>query len=108
MQRALKYLAEEKSLNFLEAAEDDPDFHAEIPAFVAEIKIIFEPWQLRECLERARTTEPFDMELGEMGRGLGLVDHQLCWACPIGNKSMAGLRLRSGAACGYTPQGVSW
>lgn len=38
--------------------------HAEgpglLPAFVAEIKRLFEPWQLAECLEKARQTEPFD------------------------------------------------
>lgn len=53
-QQALKYLVEEKFINFLEAAEDNADFRAEIPAFVAEIKTIFKPWQLAQCLERAR------------------------------------------------------
>ena len=57
--KALDYLIGEKFLNFLEAAETDPEFRAEIPAFVAEIKAIFEPWQLAEYLERARQTEPF-------------------------------------------------
>ena len=59
-QQALQYLVEEKFINFLEAAEDDPDFRAELPAFVAEIKTIFERWQLAEYLEKARVTEPFD------------------------------------------------
>ena len=58
--KALDYLIGEKFLNFLEAAEDDAEFRAEIPAFVAEIKTIFEPWQLAEYLEIARTTQPFD------------------------------------------------
>jgi hypothetical protein len=58
--KALDYLIGEKFLNFLEAAEDDTSFRAEIPAFVAEIKTIFEPWQLAPYLEFARTTEPFD------------------------------------------------
>ena len=58
--KALKYLVEEKFVNFLEAAENDADFRAEIPAFVAAIKTIFEPWQLAECLETALQTEPFD------------------------------------------------
>ena len=49
--KALKYLVEQKFINFLEAAETDADFRAEIPAFVAEIKTIFEPWQLAQCLE---------------------------------------------------------
>ena len=59
-QKALAYLIEEKFINFLEAAEDDADFRAEIPAFVEEIKTIFERWQLAEYLEKARQTEPFD------------------------------------------------
>jgi len=46
--------------NFLEAAETNAAFRAEIPAFVAEIKTTFERWQLAEYLERARQTEPFD------------------------------------------------
>ncbi len=59
-QKALAYLVGEKFLNYLEAADKDPTFLAEVPAFVAEIKRIFEPWQLAECLETARQTEPFD------------------------------------------------
>lgn len=50
----------EKFINFLEAAEDDAECRAETPAFVAEIKSIFEPWQLAEYLETVRQTEPFD------------------------------------------------
>ncbi|MCY2953574.1 MAG: hypothetical protein NTU53_16585 [Planctomycetota bacterium] len=59
-QKALAYLVAEKFLDYLKAAEQDATFQAEIPAFVAEIKRIFEPWQLAECLEQARQTEPFD------------------------------------------------
>ena len=64
-QRALDYLVGEKFLNFMEAAENDPNFRDEIPAFVAEIKGIFEPWQLAQYLEAARETEPFDPALFE-------------------------------------------
>jgi hypothetical protein len=32
---------------------------------VAEIKTIFEPWQLEECLATARQTEPFDPAIYE-------------------------------------------
>ena len=35
-QKALDYLVGEKFINFLEAAETDAEFRAEIPAFVAE------------------------------------------------------------------------
>jgi hypothetical protein len=61
--RALEYLVGEKFLNFLEAAETNAAFRAEIPAFVAEIKTLFEPWQLAEYLEAARQSEPFDGSL---------------------------------------------
>lgn len=59
-QRALNYLIDEKFINFLEAAENRKDFRGEIPAFVAEIKSIFEKWQLAQCLESARERPPFD------------------------------------------------
>lgn len=59
-QKALAYLIGEKFLNFLEAAETDADFRAEIPDFVDEIKTTFDPWQLSEYLETARETGPFD------------------------------------------------
>jgi hypothetical protein len=58
-EKALAYLIGEEFINFLEAAETDADFRAEIPAFVAKIKTIFERWQLAEYLEKARQTEPF-------------------------------------------------
>jgi hypothetical protein len=61
--KALTYLVGEKFLNFLEAAETNSDFRVEIPAFAAEIKAIFEPWQLAEYLEAARQTEPLDPAL---------------------------------------------
>jgi hypothetical protein len=59
-EKALAYLIGDKFINFLEAAETDAAFRAEIPAFVAEIKTIFERWQVAGYLERARQTEPFD------------------------------------------------
>lgn len=59
-QDALSYLIGEKFLNFLEVAETDADFRAETEEFVAEIKTIFEDWQLSSFLEKARQTEPFD------------------------------------------------
>ncbi len=64
-QRALSYLIGEKFLNFLEAADDDSEVRAELPAFVAEIKTIFGRWQLAEFLDMARQTEPFDPTIYE-------------------------------------------
>jgi hypothetical protein len=60
---ALSYLVGEKFLNFLEVAETNPEFRAEVPAFAAEVKTIFEPWQLAKYLETARQTEPVDPDL---------------------------------------------
>jgi hypothetical protein len=58
--KALDYLIGEKFLHFLEVAETNAEFRAEILAFVAEIRTIFEPWQLAEFLQTARQAEPFD------------------------------------------------
>jgi hypothetical protein len=58
--KALEYLVGEKFINFLEAADDNADFRAELPAFAAEINTIFEPYQLAEYLEITRQTEAFD------------------------------------------------
>ena len=65
-QNALDYLIGEKFLNFLQAAEDDADFRAEIPAFVGGIKTIFETWQLAEYLETTRQSDPFDPSIYKM------------------------------------------
>jgi hypothetical protein len=64
-QPALDYLIGEKFLDFLEAAEHDDDFEAEIPDFVARIKTIVERWQLAAYLETAKESEPFDPALLE-------------------------------------------
>jgi hypothetical protein len=62
-ERAMSYFVGEKFLNYLQAAEKDAEFRAELPAFVAEIKTTFEQWQLAEYLEKAGWTEPFDPTL---------------------------------------------
>src|SRR5271157_4703354 len=64
-QNALDYLIGEKFLNYLQAAETDAEFRAEIPAFVGGIKTIFETWQLAAYLEAARQSEPFDPDDSE-------------------------------------------
>ncbi len=50
---------------YLEAADGDPSFRAELPVFVAEIKTSLERWQIAEYLEKARETEPFDASIYE-------------------------------------------
>src|SRR5262249_14654858 len=64
-QKALEYLIGEKFLNFLESAETDADFRAEIPAFVAAIKSIFETWQVADSWGVDGQSEPFDPSLYE-------------------------------------------
>ncbi|MGD0382244.1 MAG: hypothetical protein ABSA77_01905 [Thermoguttaceae bacterium] len=64
-EKVLSYLIGEKFINFLDAAETNANFRAEIPSFVAEIKTIFERWQLAEYLEKARQTEAFDPSVYE-------------------------------------------
>jgi hypothetical protein len=61
--QAMEYLVGDKFINFLEAADDHASFRSEIPAFVAEIKQIFERWQLAAYLEVAKQSEPFDPAL---------------------------------------------
>jgi len=61
--KALEYLVGEKFINFLEVADDNADFRAELSDFAAEIKTIFERYQLAEYLETARQTEAFDPSL---------------------------------------------
>jgi len=55
--RAISYLVGEKFINCLDAAETDEAFRKEIPEFVAEIRDIFERWQLAAYLDIARQTE---------------------------------------------------
>lgn len=53
-QKALGYLLGEKLLTFLRASDTHPDLAADLPSFVAEIKTIFEPHELRGYLARVR------------------------------------------------------
>lgn len=69
-EKALGYLVGEKFLNFLEVAEHDPEWRAEIPGFVAEIKETFEPWQLAEYLDTPR-------RLGALGHASDEEGHRL-------------------------------
>jgi hypothetical protein len=53
-EKALGYLIGEKLIDFVRAADGDEHFAEELPTFVAEIKRIFEPWELRAYLEGVR------------------------------------------------------
>jgi hypothetical protein len=49
--------------SYLEAAVTDSRFRDEIPAFAAEIKSIFNAWQLDLFLEQACRAEPIDASM---------------------------------------------
>ena len=52
---ALDYLVGEKLVNFVRAASSHPEFAAELPRFVAEIRRIFEPYEIQGYLGTAVT-----------------------------------------------------
>jgi hypothetical protein len=63
---ALDYLIGEKLFTFLMASESDPQFAAEVPAFVAEIRRIFTPAEIGDYLdhlERTKYLAPPDPDL---------------------------------------------
>ena len=47
VENALDYLVGEKLVNFAKAADQDPDFAAELPRFQAEVREIFNVYELR-------------------------------------------------------------
>ncbi len=52
--KALGYLIGEKLLAFVSAADQRPEWAAEVPAFVSEIKAIFQPWEISDYLKSVR------------------------------------------------------
>ena len=57
LQDALGYLIGEKLFSFLHAAERDPLFATETPAFVKEIKSIFSAEEIRDYLKHLEETK---------------------------------------------------
>jgi hypothetical protein len=67
LEDALHYLIGEKLFSFVEAAEEDQDFAAELPAFLSEIRRIFSEQEIRNFLdelERDKFLAPSDADLG--------------------------------------------
>jgi hypothetical protein len=65
-EKALDYLIGEKLFTFLMASEQDPEFAAEVPAFVDEIRRIFTTAEIRTYLdhvERTKFLAPLDPDL---------------------------------------------
>jgi hypothetical protein len=66
LKNALDYLIGEKPFTFVQAAEQHPEFAAELPAFLAEIQRLFTPEEIREYLdhlERTKYLAPQEPEL---------------------------------------------
>ena len=65
-EKALDYLIGEKLFTFLMASEQDPEFAAEVPTFVHEIRRIFTTAEIRtylDHLERTKFLAPLDPDL---------------------------------------------
>jgi len=66
LEDALNYLIGEKLFSFLHAAERDPLFAIEVPAFIAEIQRLFTAHEIRaylDHLERTRYLAPQEVDL---------------------------------------------
>ena len=83
-EKALGYLLGEKLLNFLRVAKDRPAIATELPKFVAEIKTVFEPWEIREYLSGVRRLGALGHVMGEKQfeefRAAGAVDENIVTA----------------------------
>lgn len=96
-QQALEYLVGEKFLDFLEAAETNAEFRGELLAFAAEIKTIFEPWQLASYLDTGLESKPFDPDLF-VPRDMPLMDKEGSISMPTRSRTCG--RTTSAAALG--------
>ena len=71
LQDALRYLIGEKFFSFIHASEEDPDFAAELPAFVSEIRRLFTAEEISAFLNELERTKFFapnepDLELDDI------------------------------------------
>lgn len=56
LENALNYLIGEKLFSFLHAAERDPLFAAEVPAFIGKIQRLFTSQEIRDYLDHLERT----------------------------------------------------
>lgn len=57
LENALDYLIGEKLFSFVRASEQHPEFAAELPAFVAEIRRLFAAGEIHEYLDHLERTK---------------------------------------------------
>jgi hypothetical protein len=84
-EKALGYLIGEKLVNFIRAADQHPEFAAELPEFIAEIKRIFTPAELRVYLGGIRRVGAFahvcsDEEYEELQAAGAFEEDAVGWA----------------------------
>ena len=70
LKAAFNYLVAEKLLNFADAAAADPDFARELPRFVARVRGLFTPQEIRTQLDRIEYEQTeYDADIEEGGFG---------------------------------------
>jgi hypothetical protein len=68
LQAAFDYLVSEKLLNFAEAATRDPNLREELPRFLARVRGLFTPQDMRTQLDRiGREQREYDAYLESAG-----------------------------------------
>lgn len=85
LRSALDYLIGEKLFTFVTTSEQDPEFAAELPAFVAAIRRLFSPEEIRDYLdhlERSKFLAPPEPEI-EMDDGDEGVEEEPWPANPV-------------------------
>lgn len=77
VQSAARYLIAEKLLHFMQASHNHPEFAAELPKFVAEIKEIFEPQEIVELFDDLQAGQVPDPSKIFSGRDNDVDDREL-------------------------------
>jgi len=81
-QDAARYLIAEKLLRFMQASHDHPEFAAELPKFVAEIKSIIEPHEIAalfDDLPAGRVPDPTKIFNGRDAGDDQLDEHEVLY-----------------------------
>jgi hypothetical protein len=66
LKAAFDYVVAEKLLNFADAATSDPEFARELPRFVARVRGLFTPQEIRTQLDRIwREQREYDADIEE-------------------------------------------
>ncbi|MBK8870763.1 MAG: hypothetical protein IPN19_06870 [Elusimicrobia bacterium] len=97
VQKALGYLIGEKLLQFVQTANDHPEFAKELPRFVAEVRRMFHPSLLRDYLQNAERLGVFGYACSEEDHELRKKEEVPVWFHLVSNISM---RIRTWCGAG--------